>query len=227
MEKYQLKQTLSELEQQLSNRLKTEFVREYVNKMMRLIRENYTSGLVRNIVSNEESDFYIDYTRALSAEMKSTVIGALTQCGLTETVWYTAENSVRMPFLVPLEQTLDYDALARIAQKTEQSAGVSSPAFIPGGLGVGAILIGSLAPMPVVAKVAVIAAGAGGVIYSGYRVYSSSKTTPSQRDGSNNVKEAEEFCLPVVKRNAAENAAQLIRWMSEVITGVQREAEGY
>ena len=43
MDQYQLKQTLGELEQQLSEQLRTEFVREYVNKIMRLIRENYSS----------------------------------------------------------------------------------------------------------------------------------------------------------------------------------------
>ena len=107
MDQYQLKQTLGELEQQLSEQLRTEFVREYVNKIMRLIRENYSSGLVRNIISNEESDFYFDYTHALSDDMKEAVIRALTQSGLTETVWYTSENAVEMPLVLPLEQKLD------------------------------------------------------------------------------------------------------------------------
>ena len=77
MDQYQLKQTLGELEQQLSEQLRTEFVREYVNKIMRLIRENYSSGLVRNIISNEESDFYFAYTHALSDDMKQFIEKAI------------------------------------------------------------------------------------------------------------------------------------------------------
>ncbi len=132
MDQYQLKQTLGELEQQLSEQLRTEFVKEYVNKIMRLIRENYSSGLVRNIISNEESDFYFDYTHALSDDMKDAVIRALTQSGLTETVWYTSENAVEMPLVLPLEQKLDYDRFARIAEKNKQADGVSAADFIPG-----------------------------------------------------------------------------------------------
>lgn len=132
MDQYQLKQTLGELEQQLSEQLRTEFVKEYVNKIMRLIRENYSSGLVRNIISNEESDFYFDYTHALSDDMKDAVIRALTQSGLTETVWYTSENAVEMPLVLPLEQKLDYDRFARIAEKNKQAAGASAADFIPG-----------------------------------------------------------------------------------------------
>lgn len=132
MDQYQLKQTLGELEQQLSEQLRTEFVREYVNKIMRLIRENYSSGLVRNIISNEESDFYFDYTHALFDDMKDAVIRALTQSGLTETVWYTSENAVEMPLVLPLEQKLDYDRLARIAEENKQADGASVAVFIPG-----------------------------------------------------------------------------------------------
>ena len=132
MDQYQLKQTLGELEQQLSEQLRTEFVREYVNKIMRLIRENYSSGLVRNIISNEESDFYFDYTHALSDDMKDAVIRALTQSVLTETVWYTSENAVEMPLVLPLEQKLDYDRFARIAEKNKQADGASAADFIPG-----------------------------------------------------------------------------------------------